>query len=385
VSSFRAAGRRVTPSQLVLLSLLAVLLGCAAPSASSPSGVSAGASSSISSEWAQTIADAKRETKLVIVGPQGDEVRQTLVEDFQRKYPDIQVDFSGMAGNQAVPRVLTEQAAGLYLTDVIVQGTTAILTGLRPAGALVAVRPFLSGPDVGPANAWRGGDYFFADDEGLYSLMFSLYSREAFIYNSDQVSPAEFTSWRDLLNPKWRGRIVLRDPRVTGGGQAFALLWYVTDTLGQDFIRQLVAQEPIISADDTQIVDWIARGQYAISIGAGNARFREFQELGLPARALDGAQLKEASVVTPGVGNLAVAANPPHPNATKVYLNHLLSAEGQLAWSKTTGFPSLRRDVPTDHLLPFYVPKDGVPYLDTYRDRGPVADEMAAFLRTLIP
>jgi ABC-type glycerol-3-phosphate transport system substrate-binding protein len=164
------------------------------------------------------------------------------------------------------------------------------------------------------------------------------------------------------------------------------LLWYQTEGLGPEFLRQLFAHEITISNDDTQIGNWIARGQYAISIGAGNARFREFLDLGLPMRALEGAHLKEASPVTPGVGNLAVAANPPHPNAAKVYLNHLLSHEAQLAWSKVTGFPSLRQDIPTDHLLPFYLPKRGVPYFETYSDRlGPATEELAAFLRTAMP
>jgi iron(III) transport system substrate-binding protein len=248
-----------------------------------------------------------------------------------------------------------------------------------------AVRPFLVGPDLGPSSAWRGGDYLFADDDAQYSLMFSLYCREAFMYNSDQVNPAEFTSWRDLLNPKWRGRVVLRDPRGAGGGQAFALLWFKTESLGPDFIRQLLANDVVLSNDDSQMVDWVARGTYAISIGAGNARFREFQDLGLPMKPLEGAALKEASTLTPGVGNLAVATNAPHPNATKLYLNYLLSREGQLAWTQVTGYPSLRQDVPTDNLLSFYVPKPGVPYFESYSDKLlPANEELATFLRTAI-
>jgi iron(III) transport system substrate-binding protein len=364
--------------------IVAVIVACSAPTGTSPSN-QAPVSGGIS-ECDETVAAAKREGKVVIIGPQGDEVRHVLTEGFTQKYPEIEVELASMAGNQAAPKVLTEHAAGLYLTDLVIQGPTTILSSLKPAGAIVPVRPFLTGPDVGPANAWRGGDFVFADAEGQHSLMFSLYAREAFMYNSDQVSPSEFTSWRDLLNPKWRGRIVLRDPRVSGGGQAFALLWYQTEGLGPEFLRQLFAHDVVISNDDTQIGNWIARGQYAISIGAGNARFREFQDLGLPMRALEGAQLKEASPVTPGVANLGVVANAPHPNATKVYLNHLLSRDAQLAWSKVTGFPSLRQDVPTDHLLPFYVPKPGVPYFETYSDRlGPATEELAAFLRTTLP
>jgi iron(III) transport system substrate-binding protein len=359
------------------------VLACA-PTGATPSGQAIPAAPA--SEWDLTVAAARREGKVVIIGPQGDEVRQVLSEGFKQKYPEIDVELASLAGNQTTPKVLNEQAAGLYLTDLIINGPSSILSSLRPAGAVLPVRPFLTGPDVGPPSAWRGGDFVFADEDAQHSLMFSLYAREAFTYNADQVSPSEFTSWRDLLNPKWRGRIVLRDPRVSGGGQAFALLWYQTEGLGPEFIRQLIAHDVTISSDDNQIVDWVARGQYAISIGAGNARFREFQQLGIPMRALEGAQLKEASPVTPGVGNLAVVANPPHPNAAKLYINHLLSRDAQIAWTQVTGFPSLRQDVPTDHLLPLYVPKPGVQYFETYSDRlAPATEELGAFLRSVLP
>lgn len=367
-----------------LTGLIVLALACGAPSGAPLTGEAS--ASATTSEWDLTVAAAKREGKVVIVGPQGDEVREVLTRGFREKYPEIEVELASMAGNQAAPKILVEQAAGLYTTDLIIQGTTTVLSSLRPAGAVVPVRPYLTGPDIGPPSVWGGGDFLFADEAAQHSLMFSLYVREAFMYNAHQVSPAEFSSWRDLLHPKWRGRIVLRDPRVSGGGQAFMTFWYHTEGLGPEFIRQLIAQDIVISNDDTQINNWIAHGQYAISIGAGNARFREFQQLGLPVRALEGAHLKEASPMTPGAGNLAVAANAPHPNAVKVYLNHLLSREGQLAWSQVTGFPSLRQDVPTDHLLPFYVPKPGVKYFETYSDRlEPATEELTTFLRSVLP
>jgi iron(III) transport system substrate-binding protein len=370
----------------ILVVLAAVAVACNAPSASTPTDRAL--ASSGMSEWEQTVAAARREGKIVIIGPQGDEVREVLTKGFSEKYPEIEVELASMAGNQAAPKILTEQAAGVYVTDLVIQGPTTVLHSLRPAGAVVPVRPYLTGPDVGPTSAWRGGDYVFADEAAQHSLMFSLYVREAFMYNADQVSPAEFTSWRDLLNPKWRGRIVLRDPRISGGGQAFAMLWYQTEGLGPEFIRQLLllTQDLVISNDDTQINNWIARGQYAISIGAGNARFREFQQLGLPMRALEGAHIKEASPMTPGVGNLGVLANAPHPNAVKVYLNHLLSRDAQLAWTQVTGYPSVRQDIPTDHLLSFYVPKQGVKYFETYSDRlEPATEELNTFLRSVLP
>jgi ABC-type glycerol-3-phosphate transport system substrate-binding protein len=95
--------------------------------------------------------------------------------------------------------------------------------------------------------------------------------------------------------------------------------------------------------------------------------------------------LREGSYITPGNGNLAVLTNYPRPNALKVYLNWLLSPEGQLTWSRATGFPSQRRDVPTDHVLSVYVPKDGVPYMDGYSESyAPRAEQVSAFMETVL-
>jgi iron(III) transport system substrate-binding protein len=215
--------------------------------------------------------------------------------------------------------------------------------------------------------------------------MFGSYTREAFIYHPDQVSPNEFTSWRDLLDPKWRGRVVMRDPRGSGGGLGFAVLWYFADGLGPDYIRQLVANDLVISRDDTQILDWVGRGQYAIGIGQGNTQMADYFKRGIRMGALDAAQLKEGSYITPGNGNLAVLANPPRPNALKVYLNWLLSPEGQLTWSRAVGFPSQRRDVATDHVMSVYVPKDGVYYMDGYSESyAPRAEQVTAFMETVL-
>lgn len=378
-----------TQARAFIVALIIAALAAACTAAASPRGSAAPGdtreSSSSNSEWEQTLAAARREGKISIIGSQGSEVRDALVLGFQQKYPDIEVDLTGMSGNQAVPRILNEQAAGQHLTDLYVSGPTGILNSLRPAGGVIPVAPFLTGPDIGPPSAWRGGAFSFADEEARFSLMFSLQAREAFIYNPSQVSPAEFSSWRDLLHPKWKGRIVLRDPRGSGPGLGFAVLWHQDERLGPDFIRQLATQDMIISADDRQIVDWVVRGQYPIAIGASSQVFADFSSRGLQVGTLEGSQLKETTYITPGAGNLAVLANPPHPNAVKVYLNYLLSAEGQLAWSRATNFPSLRRDIPTDHVQQVYVLKDGVSYMGAYSDSyAPKAAEVSAFMETVL-
>ena len=48
-----------------------------------------------------------------------------------------------------------------------------------------------------------------------------------------------------------------------------------------------------------------------------------------------------------------------HPNAAKVYLNWLLSRDGQTEFARGTGYVSSRTDVPTDHAQPWRVPQPG--------------------------
>src|SRR5262249_27853562 len=75
---------------------------------------------------------------------------------------------------------------------------------------------------------------------------------------------------------------------------------------------------------------------------------------GLPVELFGSAGLQEGGFVTASNGTISVVKNTPHPNAVKVYLNYLLSNEGQVVWSKASGLASLRRDVPKDHNRRFF-------------------------------
>src|SRR5581483_6367326 len=175
------------------VALAMVLVGCSAAPRTAAAPEPAAASQPVqTSEWDGIVAAAKREGKVVIMGPQGTDGRDVLVDAFQRKYPDIQVDYSGMSGEQVQPKLMNEMAANQHLTDLLVKGTT-VMDSVHQEDAVVPIPPFLVGPNTRDPTVWRNGDFNFSDAARQYSLMFSAYKKESFVYNPALVAPGEIT------------------------------------------------------------------------------------------------------------------------------------------------------------------------------------------------
>jgi iron(III) transport system substrate-binding protein len=378
---------------LALAIVLATACGPSAPAApgggrgqTAPASGGTAPAAPAAPAWDTVVAAAKQEGRVSIMGPQGNETRDALTQGFQAKYPDVQVDYQGLAGSPMAAKVLNEVGAGQSLTDLLIVGTTSLIESLLPADAIAPIPPFLTGPDDSDPSVWRGGKLDFADNAGQYTLVFSDYVKPPFLYNPSQVSPTDFSSYRDLLDPRWKGKIVLRDPRLAGGGLATITFMYSTPALGREYLRELFAQDPVIANDDRQILDWVARGQYPIGLGVSDTLANEYVERGLAVRHMDTGRMWEGGYVTAGNGAVSVPRTPPHPNAVAVYLDYLLSREGQLAWSKAAGFASRRRDVPTDHVPELLVPKEGVTYqLNSAEQYVKLRGEILEFLKTIMP
>jgi iron(III) transport system substrate-binding protein len=372
------------------LTLLLVACAPAAPTGPAPAKPTdvpkPAAQPTTATEWDQIIAAAKREGNISVIGPQGSASRDALSAGFNRMYPEIQVEYNGLAGAQTGPKVLTELAANQNTTDLIITGTATALVSLMPANAVDPIPPLLVGPNVRDQSIWLGNKLTFADSQQQFDLVFSGYVKAPFVYNPDMVNPDEFTSYRDLLGPKWKGKIAFRDPRQAGGGLASATFMYTTLSLGKDYLQQLFKQDIVISTDDQQLVDWVARGQYPIVIGPSDTLVNEYVSKGLPVRDLDSARMKEGAYYTAGNGSLVVVRNAPHPNAVKVYLDYLLSKDGQTEWTKAQGFPSLRRDVPTANVQDLLIPKENVTYQQNSSEQYvKMQPEIVKFLNSILP
>jgi len=296
-------------------------------------------------EWNRVLAVAKKEgTVGVMSSAGGAENRRALTEPFQNKY-GINVEYFSSSGSQMVARIKSERAAGISQWDIFIGGTSTPLTGLKPDGVLAPLEPALILPEVKEGKNWFGGKLDFADKEGTVLDMLA-YSKSIIHVNTSMVKPEELSSVKDLLNPKWKGKILAADPRAPGAGQTAFNFMLAHKDLGPDFIRQLAKQEIHLLRDDRQAAEWVVTGKYPILLGGSDTDIEPFMRQNLPIRIIDPRTLKEGGYLSVGPGGISLLTNSPHPNAAKVYLNWLLSKEGQTLFVKSNGAQSRRLDTP---------------------------------------
>jgi ABC-type Fe3+ transport system substrate-binding protein len=331
-------------------------------------------------EWERTISAAKKEGQVAVTGAAGPEARQALVEPFQKKY-GITVDFFGTEGRALSPRILAERGAGQYLWDVYVHGTTTGLNVMIPKGVFDPLEPFLILPDVRDSKTWQGGALEFVDSGRRLAV--TTRSHRATLYINPNLAKAEeFKSHKDLLDGKWKGKFIIDDPRRAGPGQATFTFFMMHPELGSDYIRALARQEPIVLRDYVQEVDFIAQGRYPVLLGGFDVPAETRIKQGAPVAIIDPRQLREGSDLSSSNGSVAIYRQAPHPNAAKVFVNWLLSQEGQTEFARRLGYVSTRKDVSSDHVAAWRVPQPGA--IKTYTEEAQrVKDSLLPLLTEL--
>ena len=311
----------------------------------------------VRADWESTLAAAKKEGKVSVITDVTATLRDALTLEFQKKY-GISVELFGISGREVAPRVAAERKAGQFLWDIYIHGSTTALEAMIPMGAFDPLEPALILPDVKDAKTWRGGAIEFLDP-GKVVMVMTPFHRGIIFYNTKLVNPKEFKSHKDLLNAKWKGKMVVDDPRRAGPGVATFTFFYLHPELGPDFIRALGKQQMTILRDYAQEVDAVGQGRYPLLIGAADFVAINRAKQGVPIGIVDARQLKEGTDLSPTNGNLALFNRAPNPNAAKIYINWLLSNEGQTIFARANGYVSARLDVPTDHTEPWRVPLPG--------------------------
>jgi len=319
-------------------------------------------------KWEQTVQAAKREGKVNIYISGYEKV----VPAFQKAYPEIKVRTVTGRGSQLGPRIMAERRAGKYLQDIYSGGSTTPYMIFYRAKAVDSVKSALILPEVLDQSKWWQGKHRYLDKEGKFLFAYTGNVGGAGVhYNTKLVDPKELRSYWDLFKPKWKGKIAARDMRQPGPGSGSMRFLFYNPEIGQDFVYQLFAKRGLtLSRSYRQPTDWVATGRYPICLFCGG--ISDAKRQGLPVDSLPPHVMKEGSPVSVTFGTLLLMKNAPHPNAAKVFINWLLSREGQIALqnainSPTDDLESLREDIPKDVVKAEYRRRKGAKYIVTDR------------------
>ena len=126
-------------------------------------------------------------------------------------------------------------------------------------------------------------------------------------------------------------------------------------------------------------------GVQNVAIGSSGTLTFQLISRGLPLALFGSGALQGGGFVTASNGTISVVRNAPHQNAVKLYVDSLLSCEGQTAWTKASGLASLRTDVPKDHISEVLVSNEGVTYQETHLEKYVILrQEIVEFLNPVI-
>jgi ABC-type Fe3+ transport system substrate-binding protein len=305
-------------------------------------------------EWDKVVAVARKEGEVRVWGDQ-EITHPDIAAAFNKEYPFIKVvAVSGRVG-ELMPRIIAERRAGRYLADLYSGGLGGrSFFDFHKAGVLDPIKPLLILPEVVDGSKWLNGEHYYADSEKQFVFMYEgSVAGVGLHYNTNLADPKEFKSYWDLLNPKWKGKILLYE-RI-GVGSPSIVRFYHNAHLGPDFLRRLLSEMDLtVSQDRRQSSDWLASGKFPICIDCGDTDRAKQQ--GLPVDEFPQTSLKEASyeISTSGNSGLALINNAPNPNGARVFINWFLSRSGQTVWQTVMNTQvqepsdSMRVDIPKD-------------------------------------
>ncbi len=270
---------------------------------------------------------ARSEGELTWYTSMPQEQADELAGMFEKAYPFVRVRIVRQGTFEIVRRVQEEAASGQRGADVVHVLDPGIFISLRKSGQLYKYEPTESKaipPGYKDAGYWTTAR--------LVTVCIAV--KTGAIPQQDLP-----TTWRDLLDPKWRGEMAIKDAQT--GGSAYAQYYFLREKYGVSYWEQFAQQRPLIYKSEDRGLEALVHGD--VKIAAGALGYKVYQ-----AARIDGQPI-EAIWPTDGVpvclGPIAILRSCPHPNAAKLFVEYVLSKEGQGAITRLLGSYSMRPDV----------------------------------------
>jgi iron(III) transport system substrate-binding protein len=248
---------------------------------------------------------------------------KVLADQFRKQFPAVEVDLFRTGATSLQNKIVTEARVGRHSWDI---------ANFNGEFVLELVKQKLIAPYVSAHQGMLEDD--FKDAKGFWS---GLHAQPIVLgYNTRLVKKEEApASYEALLNPKWKGR------KISIDNEGFGLLKGLEGAWGKqravDYLKKLAAQEPVPMRGNTHRVQLVAAGEYPLLIAYAHS-IESAKHAGAP---IDWLPLEPVPVQ---LSVIMLAANAPHPNSAKRFIDFLLSQEAQITMRKMKRIP-LRKDV----------------------------------------
>ena len=261
-----------------------------------------------------------------------DPLIRDIIAAFTKKY-GIKVDYYRGNSSDVALKIQQEGLAGKVLADIF-DGTTSS-EALKKEGLVEKWVPEVAKtfpPEfVDPEGYWVG------TNDTLHSVAI----------NTSMIKPEQAPKvWEDLLDPKYKDRIVWGSTPSVSAAAGF--IGIVLSELGEDkgmqFIRKFAEQTPTANSGSARaVIDQVIAGEYAMAL-----QMFPDQALTSAARGAPVKWVPMKPAMTAVVSTVAMTRGAPHPNAAKLLYTYIVSEEGQRFFRDSFYIPTNPRVAPVD-------------------------------------
>ncbi len=281
---------------------------------------------------AALLAAAKKEGRVTVYSNADPGATERTLRAFSAKF-GITTDYQRLTGAALAQRFNAEYETGNNLADLFISSDPIYPKDAMKKGLLV------HSTDLPAMSVWPKDGYL----DGLVPLNINPY---VLAWNTSLI-PEGLKSFEALNDAKFRGKVMVGDPRVL----AAARLWYlaIIDKYGEGFLRDL-GKHATFSPSVVPGLQQVAAGAMAVYAPTILLSANDIMEKGAPVNVA----IVEPIVISQSLG--AIPAKAPHPNAGRLLLNYWMTREGQEVYSKNSY--TLLPNVPGTKVLSSYTKMD---------------------------
>ena len=262
---------------------------------------------------------AKKEGKVVWYTSLALPSAEKVAKLFEAAYPGLKVDVNRTGSERILSRVMQELQAGIKNVDVVHTSDAGHFVLLKSKNLLAKYTP--AGVDTFPAGFKDKDGYFY----GLRATV------TVIAYNTKAVTAAEAPkTWKDLLDPRWKGKLVTAHPGYSGVIATHVLA--LVNQYGWDYFKQLAQNRLMLVQSAVDPAGVVASGERAVAVDGGEYTFYQTKKKGNPIEIVypkEGVPL----VVSP----TAIMSFAPHPTAARLFTDFTFSREVQQVMADSEG------------------------------------------------